>query len=47
MLFKILQRLIKKGETEGLSEKIDIFFATGKLTEKEYKTLVELIGKGA
>ena len=42
MLYRTLQKLIERGLTDGLAGKIDIFFATGKLTEAEY---TELIGK--
>lgn len=47
MLYNLLIRLIDKGQTEGLSEKIDVFFAVGRITETEYKELVELLNKGA
>lgn len=40
MLYRTLVALIKKGATDGLAEKIDIFFAAGKLTTEEYTTLV-------
>lgn len=40
MLYRTLVRLIERGQTEGLEEKIDIFFATGKLTEEEYQDLI-------
>ena len=43
MLYRILKRLIALGRTEGLEEKVDIFFATGKLTESEYNELVGLL----
>lgn len=43
MLFRTLKRMIEKGQTEGLAEKIDIFFATGKLTEEEYKELTSML----
>lgn len=43
MLFRTLKRMIEKGQTEGLAEKIDIFFATGKLTEEEYKELTAML----
>lgn len=46
MLINVLKRLIEKGQTEGLSEKIDVFFAVGKITETEYNELVELLNKG-
>lgn len=40
MLYRTLLKLIERGLTDGLSEKIDIFFAAGKVTETEYQTLV-------
>ncbi len=43
MLYRTLKRLIELGRTEGLAEKLDIFFAAGKLTEAEYTELVELL----
>lgn len=43
MLYRTLKRLIEMGKTEGLEEKIDVFYATGKLTESEYNELTELI----
>lgn len=43
MLYRTLVALIKKGETDGLEEKIDIFFAAGKLTEKEYTNLISAL----
>ena len=36
MLYRTLKRMIERGQTEGLEEKIDIFFAVGKVTESEY-----------
>ena len=43
MLYRTLKRLIEMGKTEGLEEKIDVFYAAGKLTESEYNELTELI----
>ena len=43
MLYRTLKRLIELGRTDGLEEKIDIFFAAGKLTEDQYNELVELL----
>lgn len=43
MLYRILKRLIGMGKTEGLEEKIDVFYAAGKLTESEYNELTGLI----
>ena len=42
MLYRMLKTMIEKGMTEGLSEKLDIFFAAGKLTQEHYE---ELTGK--
>lgn len=47
MLYRTLKRLIERGNTEGLEEKIDIFFAAGKLTEKEYTELIGLLTTAA
>lgn len=43
MLFRTLKALITKGKTDGLAEKIDIFFAAGKLTESEYNELADML----
>lgn len=43
MLFRTLKRMIELGNTDGLADKIDIFFAADKLTEEEYRTLTEAI----
>lgn len=47
MLFKVLKRLVEKGQTEGLSEKLDIFYAADKISKEEYEELSALINKGA
>ena len=43
MLYRTLKRMIERGQTNGLEEKIDIFFDAGKLTESEYKELNALL----
>lgn len=43
MLYRVLKRLIETGQTDGLSEKIDVFYAAGKLTETEYTELAGLL----
>ncbi len=46
-LAKVLMQMIKKGRTEGLEEKIDVFYAAGKLTDEEYETLIAALhGEG-
>lgn len=46
MIYKVLKRLIEKGQTEGLSEKIDVFYAAGKISKAEYKELSEQLNGG-
>lgn len=43
MLYRTLKRMIERGQTEGIAEKIDIFFAANKLTEAEYTELVGML----
>lgn len=43
MLYLVLKRMIERVHLSGLAEKIDIFYATGKLTETEYNSLMELL----
>ena len=44
MLYRVLKRMIEKGQTDGLADKLDIFFAAGKLAEAEYQELTALLG---
>lgn len=43
MLYTILKRRIQRGYTDGMGEKLDIFFAADKITTDEYQELVELL----
>lgn len=43
MLYRTLKRMIEKGNTDGIEAKIDIFFASGKLSEAEYTELVAML----
>lgn len=43
MLYRTLKSLIAKGRTEGLAEKIDVFYAASKLTDDEYTELSFLL----
>lgn len=45
MLYRTLKRMIERGNTDGLAEKIDIFFAAGKLSEVEYTELTALLSE--
>ena len=43
MLYRTLKRLIQRGQTAGMSEKLDIFFAADKLTQEEYAELTAML----
>lgn len=43
MLYKTLKKLKERnGLTEDLKNKIDIFFATGRITEEQYNELMDV-----
>lgn len=44
MLYRTLKRLMERGQTQGLREKLDVFFAADKLTREEYEELTGLLG---
>lgn len=46
MLYKTLKRMIERGQVTGLEEKLDIFYAAGKITESEYTELIDMLHKG-
>lgn len=43
MLYKTIKRMIERGQTDGMAEKLDIFFAAGKLTLEEYQELTGML----
>lgn len=45
MLYRTLKRMIERGNTVGMEEKLDIFFAADKLTEAEYQELTAMLEK--
>lgn len=45
MTYKICKALISAKKFDGLMEKLDVFYAAGRLTEKEYTDLVKLLNK--
>ena len=44
MLVQILKRMIERGDTEGLLEKLNIFYSVGQLTANEYTELIQMLG---
>lgn len=45
MLYRALKRMIERGQTAGMEEKLDIFYAADKLTEAEYTELTSMLVK--
>ena len=45
MLYRTCKRLIERGQTAGLADKLDVFYAIGRITEAEYKELIELLAE--
>lgn len=43
MLYRTLKRMIERGMTDGMAQKLDIFFAADKLTEEQYAELTGLL----
>lgn len=39
MLYRTLERMISRGQTAGMAEKLDVFYAADRLTEDEYMAL--------
>lgn len=40
MLYRMLKRLIESGNTEGIEEKIEVFYKANKLSKVEYDELI-------
>ena len=45
MLIRTIKRMIERGQTEGVAEKIDIFYVAEKLTETEYQSLLAMLAE--
>lgn len=43
MLYRTLKRMIERGNIEGMTEKLDIFYASNKITNAEYNELTEML----
>ena len=44
MLYRTLKRMIERGNTDGMAEKLDVFYAADKITREQYTELVALLG---
>ena len=45
MLYRTLKRMIGRGQTDGLLEKMDVFCASGRITLEEYQELAAMLKK--
>ena len=43
MLYRTLKRMIERGQTDGMEEKLDLFYALGKITEAQYTELRDIL----
>ena len=43
MLYRTLKRMIERGQVDGMEAKLDVFYATDKITEAEYKELLGML----
>ena len=43
MLYRTLKRMIERGNTDGMAEKLDIFLAADKITVEEYEELAAML----
>lgn len=41
MLYRVLKRMVAKGLTEELRDKIDTLYALGRLTDAQYRELIK------
>ena len=41
MLYKTLQRMVARGMTDELRDKIDTLYALGRLSDAQYRELIE------
>lgn len=43
MVYRICKRMLERGAVEGMEEKLDVFYAAGKLTDEEYAELSKML----
>lgn len=43
MLYRVLRRMIERGQTDGLAGKLDVFYAADKISTEEYRELTGLL----
>lgn len=43
MLYRTLKRMIERGNTDGMVEKLDVFYAADKITKEQYTELIAML----
>lgn len=46
-VYNLCEKLIAKGRTDGLQEKLDVYLACDRLTAQEYETLTAMLNREA
>lgn len=46
MTYRLVMALIAAGKTAGLADKVDVFYAAGRLTDAEYTEIMEILSRG-
>lgn len=44
MIFELCKKMINMNKTDGLLEKIDIFYLANRITREEYEELLQMLG---
>ena len=45
MLYNIMKRMIERGETDGLVEKLDVFYLKNKVSKQQYEEISSMLGQ--
>lgn len=43
MLYRVLKRMIARGNTDGMDEKLAVFYAADKITKEQYTELIAML----
>lgn len=43
--YTLVMKLIRIGKTLGLADKVDVYYAAGRLTDEEYAEIMEILGR--
>lgn len=44
MIYLLCKKLIQLQKTEGLIEKVDVYYLANRITREEYEELIQLLG---